>query len=90
MVVSGQPTAELVAKLQGDLEEAGAGQFSVAVLNRADTLPCREAISGQLLLRRNPESHAHFVSRVCRMTEVDQLRLSRALGWWKELTRVKS
>lgn len=84
VLVCGQPSLDLLQKLQEDLEEAVAGQVSLAILNRADTLLSREAISGQLLLRRDAEKHAQFVSRVCRLAEDDQIRLRRALGWWRE------
>lgn len=45
---------------------------------------CREALSGQLLLRRDPAAHAQFVSRICRLAEVDQWRLRQGLIWWRE------
>ena len=66
-VLLAAPTApELVQKLQEDLEDALEGEVSLAVLNRADSLLCREAIDGQVLLARDPGVQAQFVSRICR------------------------
>lgn len=73
----------LVQRLHEDLEDALRGEVGLAVLNGADSLLCREAIDGQLLLTRNPGAQAQFVSRICRIAEDDQIRLRRALGWWK-------
>ena len=73
----------LVQKLHDDLEDALQGEVGLAVLNGADTLLCREAIDGHLLLRRDPGAQAQFVSRICRIAEDDQIRLRRALGWWR-------
>ena len=75
--------AELQA-LREELEDCVEGEVGLAHLNQADTLLCREAISGQLLLRRDVGAHAEYVSRICRLAEDDQLHLRQGLKWWKE------
>jgi predicted nucleotidyltransferase len=84
VLTSGSPPAEALQQLCEAAGEAVQGEVSVALLNRADPLLCREAIDGQVLLRRHPESHAVFVSRISRIAEDDRLRLERGLKWWRE------
>ncbi|MBX3168416.1 MAG: nucleotidyltransferase domain-containing protein [Candidatus Eremiobacteraeota bacterium] len=84
ILLSDSPPPQALEALHEAAEDAVAGEVSVAVLNQADTLLCREVIDGQILLRRRPETHAHFVSRVCRLAEDDQIRLRRGLRWWRE------
>ncbi|MBN9418720.1 MAG: nucleotidyltransferase domain-containing protein [Candidatus Eremiobacteraeota bacterium] len=84
VLLSGAPPASALEELQEAVEDAVHGEVSLAVLNRADSLLCREVLDGQLLLRRNPEVHAVFVSKVCRLAEDEHLRLQRGLRWWRE------
>ena len=85
LLVTGEPEWDSLQELRGDLEDQLNGEVSLAVLNRADNLLCREAVFGQSLFCRDPEARARFVSRVCRMAEDDDLRLRRSLAWWREV-----
>ncbi len=89
VITSGATRFEDLQALREDLEDCVQGEVGLAHLNHADTLLCREAISGQLLLRRNPSAHADYVSRICRLAEDDQLHLRQGLKWWKQASLQK-
>lgn len=90
VVTSGAPRFEEFQALREELEDCVQGEVGLAHLNPADTLLCREATSGQLLLRRDHSAHAIYVSRICRLAEDDQLHLRQGLKWWRETSRARS